>query len=106
MPRYDYYCERNGRTVTVEHPVQVELRIWGEVCYCAQIPLGDTPCDAPVRKRLAPAPVHSVVGAAQLREKGFSKLVRRERGVYENVTAGTGEVRLVAIGDDADRSGE
>ncbi len=100
MPSYDYYCETNGLTVTVKHGIEVELTTWGEVCYAAQYTMGDTDFLAPVRK------VHSVppgiavpVGNAGLKNMGFTKLVKRDDGVYENVTRTGKESRYMRAGD-------
>lgn len=100
MPVYEYYCDANGRTVEVLHPMDVSLDIWGEVCYVAQIPLGDTDPAAPVRRVLTSPPAVSIpVGNTTLKEKGFTKLVRRDHGVYENVTATGSESRYMRAGE-------
>jgi hypothetical protein len=39
------------------------------------------------------------VGNSKLKEKGFTKLVRRDEGVYENVTATGDEARYMKEGD-------
>ncbi|MGE0386243.1 MAG: zinc ribbon domain-containing protein [Gammaproteobacteria bacterium] len=98
MPLYDYYCEANGRTVEVRHPMQATLGIWGELCYAAQIPLGDTDPLAPVRKVIGPVRVAVPTSDTQLKAAGFTKLVRRDDGVYENVTALDGESRYFRAG--------
>ena len=100
MPVYDYHCDANGRTVEVSHPLDRELRIWGEVCYVARIPLGDTDPAAPVRRVLTRAPAARVqTFDAEYRNLGFTKLVRRDEGVYENVTAIDGEKRYMRADD-------
>ncbi|MCP5149307.1 MAG: zinc ribbon domain-containing protein [Chromatiales bacterium] len=100
MPAYDYHCDANGRTVEVTHPIDVTLRFWGEVCYVAQIPLGDTDPLAAVHRVITGAPaVHVSAGNAQLKNAGFTKLVRRDQGVWENVTATDGEARYMRAGD-------
>ena len=53
MPTYDYYCETNGRKVEVRHSMSEELKSWGELCAKAQIDLGDTPADTPVRRLIS-----------------------------------------------------
>ena len=100
MPVYDYFCEANGRTVEVSHPLDADLSIWGEVCYVAQIPLGDTDPTAPVRRVLT-RPPGAVVQTfnAEYRNQGFTKLVKRDDGVYENVTAIEGEKRYMRSDD-------
>ena len=49
MPKYDYFCEANGRTVEVNHDVNTKLKTWGEVCFVAQISLNNTDALEPVR---------------------------------------------------------
>jgi len=104
MPVYEYHCEANGRTVQVSHPMDADLSIWGEVCFVARIPLGDTDPDAPVRRVLTSAPAgHVPTGNTTLKEKGFTKLVKRDEGVYENVTATDDEARYMKAGDPSTR---
>jgi hypothetical protein len=99
MPAYDYYCEANGRTVEVQHPMSVTLGTWGEVCHVAQLPLGDTDPLAPVHKVIHAPYVISPIGMSKLRETGFTKLVRRDDGIYENVTAKGDEPRIIKPDD-------
>ncbi|THB68173.1 MAG: zinc ribbon domain-containing protein [Desulfovibrio sp.] len=64
----------------------------GQVFEISQ-PLADEPltacpkCGGPVRKLLSAPRSFSTHTNAELRDAGFSKLVRRDKGVYENVTA-------------------
>ena len=81
MPCYDYFCEANGQTIEVRHGMNVDLTCWGEVCYAAQVPLGDTEFDAPVRKVLSPPAIAVPIGNSKLKETGFTKLVKRDDGV-------------------------
>jgi predicted nucleic acid-binding Zn ribbon protein len=99
MPAYDYYCEENGRTVQVRHGLDVELTTWGEVCYAAQVAMGETDFLAPVRRLVSAVAIATPVGNAALRGKGFTKLVRRDAGVYENVTRSGDEPRYMKAGD-------
>ncbi|MFQ5659402.1 MAG: zinc ribbon domain-containing protein [Gammaproteobacteria bacterium] len=100
MPVYEYRCEKNGLTVEVNHPMDVRLHTWGEVCYVAQIPLGNTDPMAPVTKVIRSAPGVAVpVFNSELRNKGFTKLVKRDDGLYENVTALDEEKRFMKRGD-------
>jgi predicted nucleic acid-binding Zn ribbon protein len=98
MPRYDYYCEANGQTVEVRHGMDVVLKTWGEVCYAGQIPLGETEFLAPVRKVLSAPGISLPTGNAKLKEVGFTKLVKRDDGVYENVTRTGSEQRYMEAG--------
>ena len=95
MPVYDYFCESNGRTIEVRHRADVELSTWGEVCYAAHLPIGDTDFLTPVRKRLSPPALAFPVSNSTLRERGFTKLVRRDPGVYENLTRSGDEARYM-----------
>jgi hypothetical protein len=78
--------------------MSVELTCWGEVCYAAQVPLGETEFDAPVRKVLSPPVIAVPIGNSKLKETGFTKLVKRDDGVYENVTARDGDSRYMERG--------
>lgn len=96
MPCYDYFCPVNGQTVEVRHPADVMLNTWGELCYVSQHPLGDTDCLAPVQRVLRTPPrISAPISNTTLKELGFTKLVRRDKGVYENVTALDDEARYV-----------
>ena len=99
MPSYDYFCEENGKTVEVKHGMNTKLTTWGEVCFTAQIPLGDTDFAAPVRRVIHPVGINIPIANSSLKEKGFTKLVKRDTGVYENVTALDGEKRYMKAGD-------
>ncbi|MEX2481812.1 MAG: zinc ribbon domain-containing protein [Gammaproteobacteria bacterium] len=99
MPIYAYECPENGQVVEVRHKMDQRIRNWGELCFAAQIQLGDTPFEAPVRKRLMPPAIAIPTGNATLKNAGFTKLVKRDEGVYENVTATGGESRYMRAGD-------
>ena len=100
MPVYTYHCEENGETIEVNHTMHARLRTWGELCYVAQIPLGNTDPLAPVERIIRGAPGVAVpVFNSELKNKGFTKLVKRDHGVYENVTALNGEKRYMTAGD-------
>ena len=99
MPNYDYYCEINDTIVEVNHSIDTVITTWGELCFTAQIPLGDTEFTAPVKKRITPIAISFPTGNSKLKEHGFTKLVRRDDGVYENMTATDGEKRYMKAGD-------
>ena len=50
MPKYDYRCELNEKTVEVSHGMNDSISTWGELCARAGIEAGDTPVDSPVHK--------------------------------------------------------
>lgn len=99
MPVYEYRCDANGRVVEVTHDADRCLRNWGEVCYVAGLQPGDTHPGAAVERVIRTAPaVLATESNSELRERGFTKLVRRDDGVYENVTATEGEARYMVRG--------
>lgn len=99
MPVYDYRCDANGRTVEAVHDAAQAPRNWGELCFVAGLDPGDTDPAAPIRRVMTKAPGVSVeTSNAELRNAGFTKLVRRDDGVYENVTAIEGEARYMERG--------
>ncbi|MCL4221409.1 MAG: hypothetical protein KJZ65_08560 [Phycisphaerales bacterium] len=53
MPRYDYHCPANDRTVEVEHAMSDQVATWGELCDRAGLDPGKTPRTAPVEKLLS-----------------------------------------------------
>jgi hypothetical protein len=55
LPRYDYFCPANDRTVEVAHSISANLRTWGEVCKAAGLKPGKTPVTAKVQRMIAPA---------------------------------------------------
>lgn len=87
MPIYEY--EHVGSTCLLGRVLEVEQSVRDrELKQCPN-------CHAPVRKILSRFYVSAPRGDAAIRDKGFTKLVRRDDGVYENVTARNGESRYV-----------
>jgi hypothetical protein len=99
MPIYAYFCGANGATVEVMHSMREDLSTWGEVCDRTGRELEGTPPDAAVERVLFPCGIAAPAGDAKLKELGFTKLVRRDKGVYENVTAHDGEKRYMTSND-------
>lgn len=91
MPVYDYEhteqsCSR-GKVFEIEQSIKEEPL---EVC---------PDCGQPV-KRLISAPSLSFPKTnSDLKNMGFTKLVRRDHGVYENVTAQEGESKVTDLRD-------
>jgi putative FmdB family regulatory protein len=52
-------------------------------------------CRAPVRKLISLTNISTPKTNAELRDLGFTKLVRRDDGAYENVTARPGESKVM-----------
>ena len=50
MPTYDYICEQNSRTITVQHGMKETISNWGELCQRAGLDLSKTPAEAPVER--------------------------------------------------------
>ena len=99
MPVYEYICPSNGRTVEVVHSIKTQLNTWEDLCEHAHIPFGDTPKGAAVERLLFPVGVSTPAGNSRLKELGFTKLVKRDNGVYENVTASGDEKKYMKAGD-------
>ncbi len=100
MPRYDYYCDANKQTVEVVHSIHERLLTWGEVCECAGISTGAVDGAEPVSRIITTPPMaNTPVGDSHLKNLGFTKLVRRDDGVYENTTRTGTESRYVKAGD-------
>jgi len=95
MPRYDYHCPDNDFIVEVQHGVNERIKTWGELCERAMIGPRGTPADAPVELVVHAPALSFPKGDVALKNMGFSKLVRRETGVYENVTAQDGQAKIV-----------
>ena len=104
MPNYEYACDANRTVVEVTHDTGTTLRNWGELCYLTGIDPGATDPAASVRRVLRSAPAFAkTVSDGELREAGFTKLVKRDDGVYENVTASAGEERYMRRGQSRTR---
>lgn len=99
MPIYEYYCPANEAHVEVLHGMNERLNTWGELCEMAKLEVGDTPADAPVERLLFPVGVNTPKTDSELKSMGFTKLVKRDSGVYENVTATNKESRYMKAGD-------
>lgn len=99
MPYYDYHCAANGEVVEVFHRMDDTVSTWGELCARAGLERGETPADAPVERWLPALAVRTPAGDSKLKDLGFTKLVKRDKGVYENVTARDGEKRYVRADD-------
>lgn len=52
-------------------------------------------CGGPVRKLISRININTPKTNRELRDLGFTKLVKRDDGVYENVTARDGDNRMV-----------
>lgn len=50
MPKYDYHCPANGRTVEAVHRMSESLATWGELCRLTGADPGDTPLASPVTR--------------------------------------------------------
>jgi len=99
MPTYVYLCDANGASVEVVHRMAEDVKTWGELCELAGRDQEDTPADAPVRREVFAPGIQSVRGPAELKNLGFKKLVKRDKGVYEDVTATCPESRYIDAND-------
>lgn len=95
MPNYDYRCPANGQVIEVYHSIHQKIATWGELCATNEMPIGNTPEDAPVEKVLTAPGLNFPKTTSALKNMGFTKLVKRDKGVYENLTATGNESRYV-----------
>lgn len=96
MPVYQYKCPENGRMLEALHPMDVTVTTWGELCRWAGVFPGSTDDDTPVERIFGNAPhVNTPTGDTRLKDAGFTKLVRRDDGSYDNVTASGREARTM-----------
>ena len=65
----------------------------------AEAPLAQCPaCGGPVGKVVSRININTPRGNSDLKDLGFTKLVKRDDGVYENVTARNGDSRYMVRG--------
>ena len=95
MPTYDYFCPTNNQKVEVQHSINERIVTWGELCKLAKRDAGDTPLDTPVQRLISAPRLMVPTSNSDYKSQGFTKLVKRDAGVYENVTAKDGEQRIV-----------
>jgi predicted nucleic acid-binding Zn ribbon protein len=95
MPVYDYFCPSNNQKLEVSHSMSQEVSTWGQLCEIAKCELGETPKDAPVRRLLSAPRLMKPTSDTDYKNQGFTRYVKRDEGVYENVTAKDGESRIV-----------
>jgi len=99
MPMYEYHCPENGRIVEVIHDYEQNVATWGLLCKLAEIPFGETSPNAPVERQISVPGLAFPKTNSELKNMGFTKLVKRETGVYENVTARDGDKRYMRADD-------
>jgi putative FmdB family regulatory protein len=88
-----YEFEHEGKACKLGKVFEWELSMKDE-------PLKHCPaCGGAVRKIISAPGLSFPRSDSDLKGQGFTKLVRREKGVYENVTAREGESRVVKLGD-------
>ncbi len=90
MPTYIY--EHTGEACELDHIFELVQSI-------KDTPLSICPnCQGPVRKRIPRVNINKPKGNSEWRDMGFSKLVKRDDGVYENVTRRGNEPRYMERG--------
>ncbi len=99
MPIYEYICSANERQMEVLHHFDEKVETWGQLCLLAGIDPGTTSPDAPVKKQISTPSLAFPKTNTELKNLGFTKLVKRESGVYENVTATDKEKRYMRSDD-------
>ncbi|HHB92455.1 MAG TPA: zinc ribbon domain-containing protein [Thioploca sp.] len=90
MPIYEY--EHLNEICSIGKIFEIKQSIKDE-------PLVECPsCKAIVRKRISRVAIAKSKSNAELRDLGFTKLVKRDDGVYENVTKRGNESRYMESG--------
>lgn len=85
MPRYIYECS---------NPACPSGGVFSLIQSMRDDTLTTCPeCGGAVARVICPVGLAAPAGDSELRDKGFAKLVRRDKGVYENVTAMNHESR-------------
>ncbi len=95
MPLYDYFCPSNNKQIEVSHSINVDVKTWGDLCALAQCDPDNTPTDAPVRRVITAPRLMMPTSTTDYKNAGFSQYVKRDEGVYENVTAPERDSRFV-----------
>jgi putative FmdB family regulatory protein len=95
--------ERSESMPVYEYEHTAAACSWGQVFEVRQSiddkPLTRCPnCKADVRKIISRTNINTPKTNSELRDKGFTKLVRRDDGVYENVTRRGQESRYMQRG--------
>lgn len=90
MPVYEYAhtgkpCKR-GEVFEVEHSIKDDA-----LSKCPE-------CGGPLKRLISGAYVSTPTGDSDLKSMGFTKLVKRDTGVYENVTRTGSEARYMESG--------
>jgi len=88
MPVYEYEhtgegCPEKGKKFEVEQNINAE-----SLAVCPS-------CGCPVRRLISLVNVSTPVTDSEYKDMGFTKLVRRDEGMYENVTATEGQSKYV-----------
>lgn len=93
MPVYVYRVQ--GEKLEATHRMSADPRNWGELCAVAGLDPARYPADEPVERLIVPVAGRVNEFTADLKNSGFQRLERRDKGVYENVTAPKGEQRFI-----------
>jgi hypothetical protein len=84
------------------HPIARTVTTWAELCDRTEAVAGNKPPGTPVRKIIRTAPTtNKPMEEPTIRNTGFNKLVKRDEGVYENITRSGSDKRDVSADDPA-----
>ena len=90
MPVYEY--EHQGKACELGKVFDFEQSINDKQLTCCPA------CSRPVQKLISRTNISCPKSNRELRDLGFTKLVKRDDGVYENVTARNGDSRYMVKG--------
>jgi putative FmdB family regulatory protein len=87
MPLYEYehigHSCQLGKIIEIQHPMSEKA-----LTNCPE-------CNEPIRKIISRINISTPKTNSELKDLGFTKLVKRDDGVYENVTARDGDSKYV-----------
>lgn len=93
MPVYLYKVEEER--LEVQHPMADDPRTWGELCQVAGLEVGQRAPEVAVERLIVPVAGRVSNFSGDLKNSGFRRLERRDKGVYEDVTASNKGERFI-----------
>ena len=87
MPVYLYRIKSSDERFEVKHSMSQRPQTLGELCQVAGLELNGQDPDLEIERLIQPVGIAVSDFRADIRDRGFSKLVKRSDGNYENVTA-------------------
>lgn len=87
MPTYVYRIKNSNERFEAQHRMSERPQTLGELCHIAGLALDGREPSLQVERLIQPVGGKVQDFRSDIRDRGFSKLVKRSDGNYENVTA-------------------